>query len=197
MVNQKALKNLVTYVFQRLTDNLDENYTYHSQTHVCMVYRDSSFLGRKMNISEYEMQLLQAAACLHDIGFLSSPVEHEATGCIEARSILPNYGFSEEDIETICGMIMSTKIPQSPKTLLEKILCDADLFYLGSEYYFEIANQFKNELTTLNVLKSEEQWKNIQIGFLQTHQYHLDYSKQLLNETKAKNLSILQSSTNH
>jgi len=152
-----------------------------------MVYRDASFLGSKHNITQQEMYLLQAAACLHDYGFLKSHIDHEEIGCDEARQILPHYGFNNEEIEIVCGMIMATKIPQSPKTLLEQIICDADLFYLGSNYYFEIANQFKNELTSLNVLKSEEQWKNIQIGFLQTHQYHLPYSQEFLNETKAKN----------
>jgi len=196
VIQKDAHKNLISYVFQRLSYELDKNYTYHSPTHVCMVYRDSSFLGSKLNISEQEMYLLQAAACLHDYGFLKSHVDHEEIGCIEARQILPNYGFSAEEIEIVCGMIMATKIPQTPKTLLEKIICDADLFYLGSNYYFDIANQFKNELTSLDILKSEEQWKNIQIGFLQTHQYHLPYSQDLLNETKAKNLSILKSSNN-
>ncbi len=194
MVEKNALKRLINFVFSNLSERLDKIYTYHSPTHVCMVYRDSTFLGTKLNISENDMLLLQTAACLHDYGFLTSHIEHEVRSCAEARAILPEYGYTVAEIEIVCGMIMATKIPQSPKTILEQIICDADLFYLGSNYYFEISNEFKKELLSLEMLKSEEQWKNIQIGFLQTHKYHLPFTQEFLNATKAENLSILKSS---
>jgi uncharacterized protein len=158
-----------------------------------MVYRDASYLASKLNIKDNDLRLLQTAAALHDYGFLGSHINHEERGCEEATKLLPKFGYSKNEIEIVCGMIMSTKIPQSPKTLLEQILCDADLFYLGSNYYFEIAGQFKDELTSLNVLKSEEQWKNIQVTFLENHKYHLPFTQQLLDETKAKNLLFLKS----
>ena len=58
--------------------------------------------------------------------------------------------------EQICGMIMATKIPQSPKNYLEQILCDADLDYLGRDDFYDIGGTLFKELKTYNVLDTEE-----------------------------------------
>jgi len=51
-------------------------------------------------------------------------------------------------------MIMATKIPQSPKNLLEQIICDADLDYLGRERYEE------NSLLLLQELRLKKKLPN-------------------------------------
>ncbi|MCK9612757.1 MAG: hypothetical protein PHR81_00260 [Bacteroidales bacterium] len=40
---------------------------------------------------------------------------------------------------------MATKIPTKLKNKLEKLLCDADLDYLGREDYMEISNRLRRE----------------------------------------------------
>jgi len=157
-----------------------------------MVYRDATFLAKKLKVSDNELQLIQIAAVFHDYGFLQSNINHEEKGCLVARRMLPEYGFSPEDIESITGMIMATHLPQSPKNLLEEIIADADLFYLGSNYYFEIADTFKIELSGLGILSSDAQWKALQIGFLEKHKYFLKWSKKNLEPIKKENLMILK-----
>lgn len=195
MPNKEQFKKLTARVFADLTQGLNKIYTYHSAMHVCMVYRDASFLGRKLGLSSEDLMLLQTAACFHDYGFLKSHENHEAQSCLDARRILPDYGYDEEGIDKICKMIMSTRIPQAADSILQKILCDADLFYLGGDYYFEIADLYKKELNALNKLDSEEDWRLLQIDFLEHHTYLLDYTKDLLNQTKMKNLNILKGSS--
>ena len=194
MVKTQTFNELKTYVFEKISKGFDNIYTYHTVAHICMVLRDATFLCNKLGISDNDLRLVKTAAILHDYGFVNSHINHEERSCNEGRKLLPNYGYTDEEIETICSMIMATKIPQSPKCKLDQILCDADLFYLGSDYYFEIANLFKRELTSLGVLKNEQQWKDIQVGFLENHHFHLSISQQLLDKTKAKNLSILKAS---
>ena len=63
-----------------------------------------------------------------------------------AREILPAYGLTRDQIDTICGMIMATRIPQSPSNQLERILCDADLDYLGRDDFYEIGGRLFEEL---------------------------------------------------
>ncbi|MDA0973125.1 MAG: hypothetical protein O2867_05255 [Bacteroidetes bacterium] len=41
---------------------------------------------------------------------------------------------------------MATKVPQEPKDHLARILCDADLDYLGGDDYDEIAGGLYQEL---------------------------------------------------
>lgn len=70
---------------------------------------------------------------------------HEFEGCLIARTALPGFGYTGEDI-MICGMIMATKIPQSPTNILEEIICDADLDYLRAVNIFiaSVKHSLKN-----------------------------------------------------
>jgi len=128
---------------------------------------------------------LQLAAWLHDIGFVWSPVDHEKKGCEYAKTILTQLGFSIDIIEKINGMIMATKIPQSPKNLLEKIICDADLDYIGKDNYAEISGLLLEEISLKNDI-SEIDWLIIQKKFLESHTYFTKTAKQLRTKNKNK-----------
>lgn len=176
----------------QLSSQLAPKYTYHSLSHTTMVLRDAMFIANKIGITDQDMRLLKTAISFHDFGFISSHENHEERGCKEVRKVLPNFNYTSDEIDKICGMIMATKIPQSPSNLLEKIICDADLFYLGTTYYFQVAALFEKELTALGILKSTEQWTQIQVTFLENHHYHTDFARELLEKTKQNNLAIIK-----
>jgi len=159
-----------------------------------MVMRDAEFLASKLDVTNGDLELLRVAISFHDYGFVWSHENHEERGCMAARAILPSYNFAEDEIDLICGMILSTKIPQSPQTLLEQIICDADLFYLGTKYYFQVAQLFQNELTSLGILRDHAQWLQIQTRFLENHNYHTDIAIALLDNQKQRTLLLLKSS---
>lgn len=119
------------FILQKLEKELSPELTYHGFHHTIDVLEVAAELCGHLNISPQETILVKTAALFHDSGFTVSNVNHEETGCQIARDNLPNYNYSAQDIEKICGMIMATKIPQTPKTHLEEILSDADLDYLG------------------------------------------------------------------
>ena len=122
-------------------------------------------------ISKYETKLLKTAALFHDSGFTQIYQNHEEEGCKIAQEHLPKFEYSKEEIERICGMIMATKIPQSPQNKLEEIICDADLDYLGREDFYSIGNSLFEELRNKGVLSDVESWNKIQVGFLKAHNY--------------------------
>ena len=103
---------------------------------------------------------------------------HEEEGIRIAKGFLPLHGYSNEEIDQIAGMILATKIPQQPKTLLEKILADADLYYLGTELFPIVSKQLYHELLYYNPHLSAFDWNQLQISFLQTHHYHTTYCLQ-------------------
>ena len=109
-----------------LDDNLPKHLAYHNVNHTLYVLDKAEYIAKKENIKKADIQLLRVAALYHDIGFVKSHVEHEKEGCNIAKRQLKTYGYSEDDIATVCGMIMATRIPQNPKNKLEEILADAD-----------------------------------------------------------------------
>ncbi|MEL6142820.1 MAG: HD domain-containing protein, partial [Bacteroidota bacterium] len=133
-------------VLKRLRKELPRNLYYHSIEHTRDVLTRVEELAKAEDISERDIQLLRVAACYHDAGFLINNRDHERLGCKIVRAELPQYDFSSEDIEQICGMIRATKVPQNPRTKLQKILCDADLDYLGRKDFYRIGQRLFREL---------------------------------------------------
>lgn len=109
-------------------------------------------------LSEKNWFYLKTAALFHDTGFLQSSHEHEIQSCTIAKRFLPDYGYSEEQIESICRMIMTTKLPQLAEDYLSQLLCDADLFYLGGNEYEIYAHKLYKEFKRNKVIKTEIEW---------------------------------------
>ena len=161
------------------------NLQYHNIKHIYDVLESALVIAESEKISNDEIKLLRLAALFHDAGFIRSAANHEERGVDMAREILPAYGLSCDQIDTICGMIMATRIPQSPANQLEKILCDADLDYLGRDDFYEIGGRLFEELRAQTIVETEREWNLVQKTFLDSHRYHTNYSK--TNRERFKN----------
>lgn len=159
------------FILNKVKTDLPEFLKYHSYHHVMDVLDAAITLADLEGLSEYETLLLKTAVLYHDSGFTRQSNEHEKIGCDIAKETLPNFGYSEKEIEQICGMIMATKIPQTPHNLLEQIICDADLDYLGRDDFWQIGSNLYNELVIYGVLNNERDWNRLQLKFLTSHNY--------------------------
>jgi predicted metal-dependent HD superfamily phosphohydrolase len=180
------------FILHNLECNLPEILKYHSYTHVLDVYDAAERLASIEGISGRDLALLRTAVLYHDCGFTIQLHNHEMIGCGIARETLPQFDYTSEDIEQICGMIMATKIPQTPNNLLEQIICDADLDYLGRTDFWDIGNKLFQELMSLNAIKSEQEWSRIQLVFLNQHQYFTNSPKNLRAVEKENHLQKIK-----
>jgi predicted metal-dependent HD superfamily phosphohydrolase len=142
--------------------------------------------------TEHEVDLLKLAAAYHDSGFLFTYKNHEEKSCEILKNDLAGK-LNKQDIEIVCGLIMATRIPQSPKTHLEKIICDADLDYLGRSDFEPISNNLYKEFIVYGVIKEKDNWNEIQIKFLETHNYFTSSSFLKRNTKKQEHLLLLKS----
>src|SRR5688572_30635722 len=123
---------------------LSPNLTYHCVNHTLDVVEQSGRIASEEGVrGERDLFLLKVAALYHDSGFLETYAEHEKKGCDIFLKDAVNFEFTEDEKDIIQGLIMSTKIPQQPKTHMEQILCDADLDYLGRSDFFEIGDTLR------------------------------------------------------
>ncbi len=183
------------YILQRLRNELSPNLHYHGLQHTLDILKSAMSIGKQEKISKYDMQLLKTSALFHDSGFMVSNKEHEKQSCKLAKKALPGFQFSAEEIKKICGMIMATRIPQTPKNHLEEIICDADLDYLGTDDYANISAELFKELNHRNPL-SQKEWLNIQIKFLEGHHYFTNTAKKLRTLKKTQTLRKLKVAAN-
>jgi HD superfamily phosphodiesterase len=159
------------FILDKLERELPDKLTYHGLHHTLDVLSITEELCYFEKVSPHDALLLKTAALFHDSGFTISNVAHETYGCQLAQEHLPRYDYTPAEIEQINGMIMATKIPQSPRNFLEKIICDADLDYLGRDDFYSIGAKLFEELRTYNVLKTEEAWNRLQVSFLEKHAF--------------------------
>jgi len=177
------------YIISKLNKELPRHLSYHSVEHIVDVYHAAEQLGRQEGISASDMKLLLTAAWYHDSGFLKGAKDHEEESCRIAQGVLPGYGYNVAEIEKICGMIMATKIPQSPKNNLEEILADADLDYLGRDDFFTIGDKLFNELSVFGFIQTEDEWNQLQVRFLENHHY---FTKSAIGLRQSKKEAHLQ-----
>jgi len=132
--------------------------------------------------------LLKTAALFHDVGHTVEYDNHEYHGTVIAREMLPKYGYSEDQIDRICEIIMATKLPPNPKNLLEEIICDADLDYLGRTDFIPVSNTLYKELHEQNKIGSLNQWNKLQVKFISGHQYFTKTARSLREVNKQKQI---------
>ena len=161
---------------------------YHNIGHVRDVLNAAIQIAETENIKEEEVRLLRLAVLFHDAGFIHSPKHHEERGAQMAQEMLAPHGLSAEQIDTICNMVMATRLPQSPVTQLDKILCDADLDYLGREDFYEVGGKLFEEFKSQEIVETEREWNLVQKTFLQSHRFHTHYSQTHREPSKQKRL---------
>lgn len=167
----------IDHILRRLAEELPTHLTYHGHHHTIDVLEATERIAKAEGVSNAEIDLVLVAAAYHDCGFLYGHKDHELKGCDIARETLPNYNFGPAEIERVCKMIMATKVPQQPQDELSRILCDADLDYLGRADFEPVSSSLFHELNELNIVSDLQKWNRIQLGFLSEHFYHTDYGK--------------------
>lgn len=181
------------FIRQKLSAELSPKLSYHSVVHILDVYNIAEKLAEMEGIKGEELTLLLTAVLFHDSGFLVGPKEHEKVSCQIAREFLPQFGYSAGQIERIEGMIMATRMPQTPHNLLEEIICDADLDYLGRDDFWTIGHKLFTELNSNGITMNENDWNKQQVTFLEKHHYFTKSAIQMRKAKKDHHLELVRS----
>lgn len=184
------------YILSKLKKELPGNLTYHGIHHTKDVLKAAELLAKNEGVNSDDLILLKTATLYHDSGFIKKYRNHEETGCEIVDSQLPKFGYNKESIKKIKGMIMATKIPQSPKNHLEEIICDADLDYLGRDDFWPISNSLFKEFIVYDIVDNEIDWNILQLKFLESHHYFTKTAKKLRKKKKFEHLKKIKEIVN-
>jgi len=176
-------------VLQRLKDGLHKHYYYHDVRHTLDVIEQSQAIGKLEGVAERELEILKIAALFHDTGFLKVRSGHEQASVDFFQSIGGLSALTYEDCDTITGCIRATHMPQTPLNHLERILCDADLDYLGREDFGLIGENLFLEMSACGEMSDRFAWDNLQVKFLEAHRFHTTSNQARRDIKKAENLS--------
>jgi hypothetical protein len=189
-------EGLRRYVFTKLDKELPKNLYFHNLSHTKDVLKVVETLAQKEGINGKGLVKLKTGALIHDAGWLNQdrfPDKcHEEIGAKMNYTILPKFNYPMEDIPIYSDMTIATKIPQTPKSILEKILCDADVFNFGREDFFEKGDLLRKELATKGVVFTDLEWYKNSLKLLEGHNFWTASARNITKVQKAENIEILK-----
>jgi adenylate cyclase len=179
-------------ILDKLEMDLPGYLFYHNVKHTVDVVTEVELIGWAEGCTDEEILLLKTAGLFHDAGHIVAYDNHEYYGTEIARKMLPDFNYSSEQIERICSLIMSTKLPPRPTNLLENIICDSDLDYLGRSDFIPVSNTLYEELKAQNKMGSLNDWNKIQVKFISGHQYFTKTARSLREVNKQLQIERIQ-----
>jgi adenylate cyclase len=180
-------------ILDKLEKELPHYVFYHNVKHTVDVVTEVELIGWAEGCSDEEILLLKTAGLFHDTGITVSFDNHEYQGTEYAREMLPKYGYTPEQIGRICSIIMATRLPPKPTDLLEEIICDSDLDYLGRSDFIPVSNTLFEELKAQNKMKDLNEWNKMQVKFISGHQYFTKTARSLREVNKQLQIERIQS----
>jgi class 3 adenylate cyclase len=188
----RQFTDLQEFILDKLEKELPDNLYYHNVKHTIDVVNQAELIGYGEGVDDEAILLLKTAALFHDAGHIIDYNEHEYHSTQLASEILPEYQYSEEQIATIGQLIMATQMPPKPQNLLERIICDSDLDYLGRSDFIPVSNTLYQELKAHNKIDNINDWNKLQIIFISGHQYFTKTAMRLREVNKQKQIARLK-----
>jgi predicted metal-dependent HD superfamily phosphohydrolase len=184
---QQLLVQVRQYVVNLLHTKLNPAFIFHNLDHSKDVVKSCELLADYYKISDEDRLPLFVAGWFHDTGYTGGIAKgHEYLSQKIATEFLADK-VDENFIARVNRCIDSTRVPQSPASQIEMILCDADLFHLGTESFDERNKLLRKEINKLSDIKiSKKEWHKMNVQFLQQHQYFTSYGKEKLEPIKQK-----------
>lgn len=180
----RQFTDLQEFLLDKLERELPKTLYYHNYKHTIDVVNQAELIGLGEGLGDRDILILKTAALFHDSGLIIGFENHEYYSTQFAREILPKWRYTTEQIDKICSIIMATKLPPNPQNLLEKVICDADLDYLGRSDFIPISNSLYEELRAIGKDIDINTWNKRQVQFLSSHQYFTGTAQKLREEAK-------------
>jgi len=187
---QQLLEQVKQHVIRYFKTKGDQKLAYHNLAHTESVVSNAGQIARHYRLGEKDFFIVLTAAWFHDTGYFTGGAEdHELRGADIAVKFLREIQVDEEVIQMVRQCILATRMPQSPGSLIEQIVCDADLFHFGTDEFAERNKLMRREAESrLGTKITKSDWRKSTIRFMEAHHFQTDYGRNLLEDKKKQNL---------
>ena len=188
------IKAAQAHVTDLLSNKLSKSIRFHTLQHTQEVVAACEKLAEYQQLPDDDRFALILAAWFHDTGYTGGEAkDHETVSIQLATDFLNAHSASEELKNSVTGCINATRLPHNPTTTIERIICDADLFHLGTNAFKEKSRLLLEEFKEFSGKEiSKKDWRKINIRFLEGHKYLTVYGKEKLQPAKELHLAELK-----
>ena len=186
------LGDLEERVFEGILINLPETLHFHGLGYARKVYNQSFLLCRSEEIEQEERLLVRTAALMLYTGFTQEYHNFQNRSSVICREILPEFKYSDTQIDQICNLIMATKKPFNPNNRLEKILIDAKMEFIGRpDYTSQIKLLFQEQRENGSKINGQ-QFKKQQLELLFEFQFYTVAAQRMREVSGNEQMSMLE-----
>jgi len=166
---------------------------YHTPRHTRQTVAACREIGRALRLGTRQMEILLLAAWFHDTGYAITADGHEERSAGIAERFLKAEGCPNRTIERVKGCILATRMPQRPQSVLQRVLCDADLTSLGKKTFLTQNELLRQEMERREGRVIDEMaWLHRSYRFLRRHRFTTRYGRTVLEAGKQANIRRLR-----
>lgn len=185
----KKTEQYVTDLFHREQNPL---LVFHNLDHTEYVVNKTKEIAGHYELSEKDMLVVFVSAWFHDTGYLFVPAAtHEAKSVKVMEAFMNDYKAPDDVIAEIRDCILVTKRNVQPTNLNQQIISDADTYNFGTTDFKQTNKLVFSEWSNLNPGVKKADFDAATIRMLSQHRFYTSYCKDLLNDTKIKNMKKL------
>ena len=192
------LEEAQKYVSDLILTKVNKSITFHTLQHTQEVVAACEKMAGYYHLEDEDWFALSLAAWFHDTGYSSGQAKNHENVSIElAKEFINKHQIEQPVLDKVIGCINATRLPQNPTHLIEQIMCDADLFHLGTEEFKEKNRLLRKELNEFGGLGiSKKEWRKKNVEFLEKHHYFTTYCIQNLQPLKEIYLAEIKQKLN-
>lgn len=166
---------------------------YHNLLHTQQTVEAAEELADGCKLAKSDTEIVLLSAWFHDAGYVDAVDGHEEKSMEIATKFLGEKNYPIERIEIVTNCIRATKIPQSPKALLEEIVCDADMSHLGKKRFFGRSDLLRMEMELrTGSMFTDLEWIQRNVDFASASRFFTPYARREWEGRRQKNLVALQ-----
>ena len=194
----QILTEAQNYVSDLFLTKINKSIRFHTLQHTQEVVIACEKIADYYQLPGDDRFALSLAAWFHDTGYSSGQAKNHETVSIElATNFMKQHNVGQDIINNVISCINATRLPQNPTNIIEQIICDADLFHLGTEDFKEKNKLLREELNDFGGMDlSKKDWRKLNVEFLEKHKYFTTYGKQQLQPLKEVYLEELKEKLN-
>ena len=197
MSKKLKVEDISKHVRQLFFENQKDFLIYYNLAHTEHVVTHSTEIAAYYELTDIQSMALYAAAWFHDTGHLLNVMKgHEEISISLLKEFLETKNTDPEFIRLCSVCILSTKMPVKPVSLIEKILCDADTYHLGTPDFWRVDKLVWDELEIRLGEKVNNRLEK-SLSFLEKHVFYTEYCQSILNQGKDTNIRILKERINN
>lgn len=173
------LTDLEEFIMSKLEAELNKNLFFHNLEYSKHIFEHSGLLAKAAELDLEETLCLRTAILFLNTGFIGGYDNHENRSAEYSRIILPEYNYSEKQISIVSNLILSSKWPPDPKNMLEMVMYDTKMEYIGRADYIRLyklifleQNHFQKSVDVL-------EFKRKQLEILQTYSFFTESARRL------------------